>query len=57
MYLEIEEFLSLSPWDSKIIIYILIRDEGPTEGKDFGMNVREAGWRDHSARKTSIAES
>ena len=34
MNLEIEEFLALSPWDSKIIIYILIRQEGgPTQGK------------------------
>ena len=38
MYLEIEEFLTVSPWDLKIIMYILIREEeGPTEGKDFEM--------------------
>ena len=37
MYLEIEEFLTLSSGNSKIIMYILIREEGPTEGKDYEM--------------------
>jgi hypothetical protein len=42
MYLEIEEFLTLSSGESKIIMYILIREEGPTEGKDFAIYDTEA---------------
>ena len=42
MYLEIEEFLTLSSGNSKIIMYILRRGEGPTEGKDFAIYDTEA---------------